>query len=367
MPDFVSQYLPQILELRRALHACPELAHHEQKTQETLWNFLAEHTTLQLCRETDWFYAMHREGDNLPTVVVRADLDAVKNCRGEAFHGCGHDGHSAIVAGLGLCLEGKRIGKNVLLLFEPAEEVGEGAEPIAAWLSSRLEVAQVFGLHNIPGYRVGEVLLRPGCFACASKGFRVILQGRQCHAAYPEQGINPAPALSRLVLALPELIRKIAPEQSRRLLMATVVQLQAGEPDYGISAAQGSLSLTLRASRAEDLLLLQKQIEFLAQAECQAAGLVCSFESCDVFPDTQNPIDCYEGYREAFLHAGLHVRELPDPMRWSEDFGWYLRRWPGLFFGIGAGESCPGLHTDSYEFPDAVLAPAIRAFLALLA
>lgn len=365
MTDCVIQHLEPIAQLRRALHACPELAHREEKTQALLWDFLTQRTSLSLYREAGWFYAMHYEGDHLPTTVVRADLDAVKNSRGAAFHGCGHDGHSAIVAGLGLCLEGKQIGKNVLLLFQPAEEVGEGARPIAAWLAAHFEIAQVFGLHNIPGYAVGEVLLRSGCFACASKGVRIMVQGRQCHAAYPEQGANPAPVLSRLVLALPELIKQIVADQ--HLLMATVVQLQAGEPNYGLSASEGALSLTLRASQAEDLLLLQQKIEALARTQCCAAGLTGTFTYCDEFPDTQNPAAYSTVYRQALERAGLAVRELPEPMRWSEDFGWYLRQWPGLFFGIGAGENCPGLHTDAYEFPDEVLASAIRAFLALLA
>ena len=84
--------------------------------------------------------------------------------------------------------------------------------------------------------------------------------------------------------------------------------------------------------------------------------------------DAGMPVMADPGYVvvRACREAGLPVVELPEPMRWSEDCGWLLRAAPGMFFGIGAGEDAPGLHTDGYAFDDALIAPAVRAFEALL-
>ena len=92
----------------------------------------------------------------------------------------------------------------------------------------------------------------------------------------------------------------------------------------------------------------------------------CEFELRDVFPDTTNDDALFEDALARFRTAGLPVVLLEEPMRWSEDFGWLLKEVPGVYFGIGAGEDHPGLHTEGYAFDDVLIAPALRALEALL-
>ena len=94
--------------------------------------------------------------------------------------------------------------------------------------------------------------------------------------------------------------------------------------------------------------------------------MTCRFETRDAFPDTTNPEALVDDALDRWRRAGLPVRLLEEPMRWSEDFGWYLKRVPGMFFGIGIGEDHPGLHTEAYGFDDAIIEPAVRAFEALI-
>lgn len=262
-------------------------------------------------------------------------------------------------------LEGERTGRNIQLIFQPAEETGEGALQICRSWPGLGRLCALYALHNIPGFPRGAILMRRGCFACASCGHVVSIQGRPAHAAYPGDGANPIELLSRLALETAEMIEGILDGDSR-LLMRTLIGLQAGGENFGLSASEGRLNQTLRGHRKADIDALIARIEARTQAGCEAQGMLCRFELRDVFPDTANDDAVYLDALRRFRRAGLDIVELAEPMRWSEDFGWYLRQVPGLYFGIGAGENSPGLHTDGFCFDDGLIAPALRALEALV-
>lgn len=359
--------MEKIIDLRQALHACPERSGHEERTLQTLSDFLRQNTSLDVEDMGGWLLATHWEGGDLPEVGFRADMDAlpVEGTECDARHGCGHDGHSAILCGLGLLLEGRRNGRNVRLIFQPAEETGEGAKAICDSWQGLDRLTALYALHNIPGFPKGAVLTRRGCFACASCGHIVRIQGRPAHAAYPGDGANPIELLSRLALETPEMISELLAGDGR-LLMRTLIGLRAGGENFGLSASEGQLNQTLRGHRKADIDALIAQIEACARAGCEELGMRCDFELRDVFPDTTNDDALYDDALRRFRAAGLPVLELAEPMRWSEDCGWYFKRVPGFYFGIGDGEDFPGLHTAEYCFDDAVLAPALAALEALL-
>ena len=326
--------------------------------------FLRENTSLEVEAGDGFLTALHREGVGLETLALRADVDAIPGADGPR-HGCGHDGHSAILCALALMLEGRRLGKNVRLIFQGAEETGEGARQVLRALPDLGGASRIYALHNIPGFPLGTLLARKGCFACASEGLIVEIAGRPAHAAYPHEGANPAPLLCRLTLALPGMISKIL-NGGDRLLMHTVVGLRAGGENFGLSASEGRLCLTLRGHRQADIDALAGAIDRFARSECAASGMTARLELRDVFPDTSNPPEVVDEALLKWRGAGLPVMTLNEPMRWSEDFGAYLKKIPGMFFGVGIGETHPGLHTAEYGFDDAVIEPAARAFLALI-
>lgn len=360
-----AKQLEAIVALRRALHACPERSGHEAGTIATIRAFLTEHTALGVRDMGGWLLASHMEGDGLPAIGFRAELDAVPLDGGRAGHRCGHDGHSAILCALGLLLEGARTGRNVHLIFQCAEETGEGAMRVRDGWRGLEELSALYALHNIPGFPRGAVLMRRGCFACASCGHNARIQGRPAHAAYPGDGANPVDALCRLALETPRVIDEVL-AGGDRLLMRTVIGLLAGGENYGVSAWEGRLNQTLRGHRQADIDALIAGIESRANALCREQGLSCAFCLRDVFPDTTNDDAVFDDAMDRFERAGLPVIQLGEPMRWSEDFGWLLKAVPGLYFGIGAGEDCPGLHTEAYGFDDDLIVPALRAFEALL-
>ena len=354
----------KIVALRRALHGCPELSGGEARTLAAVKGFLSENTTLLVEDRGGWLLASHIEGEGLPALAFRADMDAIPGEDGPR-HGCGHDGHCAILCALGLMLEGRKVGANVHLIFQGAEETGEGARRVRESFPELRRVERIYGLHNIPGFEKGAILARAGCFACASEGLIVDVAGRPAHAAYPEQGANPAALLSRAVLAASGMVSEIL-NGDARLLMHTVVGMNVGGENFGLSADRGRLCMTLRGHRQADIDALAGRIEGFVRAGCAEAGMACRFELRDVFPDTTNPAEIVEGAVEKWRAAGLPVRRLSEPMRWSEDFGWYLKEIPGMFFGVGIGEDHPGLHTAAYGFDDGIIERAAEAFFTLI-
>ena len=364
-------YLHWARELRHILHAHPELSGREAWTKACLMDFLREHTHLELFDRGGWFYALYR-GRGGGKVAFRADFDALpmeehtdlpyrSQCHGAA-HKCGHDGHSAALALLGLMLEETGAERDVYLIFQPAEEVGGGGEVCAALLREE-GIGEVYAFHNMPGYPLHTLALRRGTMNCASKGVTFRFEGTPTHASTPELGRNPAGAVAGLVAALPALTRR---EDHRGLVMATVVQIDVGEPAFGISAWQGVLRLTLRAQYQTELDALWEAVADLARQGAEQDGLAMTVEEQDVFPETANHPAGVERVRTAAGRLGLPVVEMDEPMRASEDFGWYLRQAEGALFLLGDGEDHPPLHSADFDFPDQLLETAARLFYALV-
>lgn len=346
----------QITNLRHTLHACPEISGQEKQTKETLQNFLKAHTSLELHDCGKGFYAAHREGTG-NGIAFRADYDALALPEGGAAHLCGHDGHASALCGLALMLEGKTAGRDVFLLFQPAEETGAGAYPCTE-LFEKEQITEIYGAHNLPGFAFGQAYTRTGTFACGSEGMTLKFHGKATHAAYPENGLSPAHAVGELLRQVPEFL---TPEHYTGMVLCTVIGVQMGEKAFGAAAADAEVWLTLRAEHEKDLELLRETVWRTAKDLAGADGLGVEMEEQDVFPATENDPGCAAKVMERCNGKPLEV-----PMRWSEDFGHYLKKCKGAFFGIGAGKDHPALHTITYEYPDDLLEKTAKAFWNLI-
>ncbi|MDD3192712.1 MAG: M20/M25/M40 family metallo-hydrolase [Oscillospiraceae bacterium] len=348
----------KIQRLRAALHACPEVSGKEKETRARLEAFLRENTSLALVDCGSGFYAAHREpGAPGASVALRADYDALALPDGGASHLCGHDGHAAALCGVALQLESRFVGRDVFLLFQPAEETGAGAVGCCE-LFQKERVDEIYGAHNLPGVPLGQVTTRPGTFACASRGVTLRFTGRAAHAAYPEHGLSPAPVVGRFLCDLPALAD---PAQFRGMSLCTVIGVQMGEKAFGAAAASAQVWLTLRGEHDDDLDRLRHLVLERAGELAADCGLGFEISEQDVFPATENAPACAAKVLERC--GGVLLKQ---PMRWSEDFGHYLHHCAGAFFGIGAGTGHPPLHTADYEYPDELLAPTVEAFWQLI-
>ena len=198
--------LNEIIELRHTLHQRAEVSNEEKETAATIASWLEKYAPDRLMTDIGGRGIAARytgRGDG-PHVLIRCELDGLPIpetgemeyfSRNEgASHKCGHDGHMAILAGLEQSLTREPPGKgSVTLLFQPAEETGEGARRVVEDKTfAGLQPDYAFALHNLPGYEEGEIVVSEGVFASASRGIIVRLQGDTSHAAEPQQGRSPA-------------------------------------------------------------------------------------------------------------------------------------------------------------------------------
>lgn len=350
--------------LRQQLHNIPEPSMQEKKTKKTLIEFLQAETDLKIVDCGSWFYAW-KKGVNKTAqgaIAFRADMDAVSLDGKTVGHFCGHDGHSTILAMTGKKLTGKTTNRDVYLIFQPGEETGEGGA-ICSTLIKEKGIAEVYGLHNIPGYAKGAILLRKGTFACASTGLRIHMTGSPTHAAYPENGRNPSETLARLILEVENITREF--QRQGKIVRMTVIGVEIGSNSYGMSASEGEVRFTVRAEKEAEFESYLKEIRKMAEGMARKGGFTLEMEEIERFPDTENHAKEVEKVRGAAQKLGLQTMELPEPMRWSEDFGYYLRECKGAFFGMGDGEEYPQLHTAEYEFPDEILTIAVELLFAI--
>lgn len=357
--------------LRHELHRHPELSMGESWTKGRLMAFLKEHTGLELVDRGHWFYAAYRAGEGKPSIAFRADMDAVpvgepeglvpycSQCPGVG-HKCGHDGHSATLAAFALELEESGADKNVYLLFQHAEETGEGARECAAFLREN-GISEIYAYHNMPGLPLGALAVADGVAQPASTGMILSFTGMKSHASYPEDGRNPAFAIGEMLTAIPGLT---APGRYRGLTLITVIQVNVGERAFGTSAGYGELLLTIRGEYEAELNGLCRTLEAMAKEKARRDGLTCDITYSDTFPETRNHPQAAEKVRRAAQALGVPVAPMKEMFRASEDFGYYTKEIPGAMFYLGSGDA-PPLHTPGFDFPDQLIGTAADMFMEL--
>lgn len=357
--------------LRSTLSACAETSGSEGLTAHIVANFLALYrpdllrTNLGGCGVAAVF-----EGETPgATVLVRCELDGLaledgqQNPEGfapQASHRCGHDGHMVAVAGLAPLLSQRRPSRGrVVLLFQPAEETGQGARLVLddpAFEAFHPDFA--LALHNLPGYPFGAVVCRSGIFASASVGMRVELHGQPAHAAHPESAKPPTFALGELLVALPALSAAATPPHR----MLTITHATMGREAFGITPGEGLLCATLRSASSEDLALFEGEAERMVCEIARARDLSPHITWVERFPATRNDPELVAQLERCAHRFGLTVEQKATPFRWSDDFGYFANVCPSLYFGLGIGEDAPGLHQLDYRFPDAIIPTAVTIF-----
>ena len=364
--------LALVTKLRHELHQHPELSNQERWTKQHLISFLREHTKLEIVEHDLWFYAIYRAGADKPNIAFRADIDAIpmqEPCDLTPYasqvpgvsHKCGHDGHAATLAGFALEIDQQGADKNIFFLFQHAEETGEGAAQCAAFIQEN-NITEIFAYHNLSGIKFQAVAIIDGTIFCASKGMTISMEGAPAHASEPEKGINPAFAIAKIIDAIPGFI---APENTRAMVLCTVIQVNVGETAFGVSASKGELLLTIRAFYEEELDTLQQNLENLAMEQAVQYGLTVGFSYNDCFPGTVNHKESADKIRQVTAAKGFELVEMTDAFRASEDFGHFLKQAKGAIFFIGNGEDYPHLHSYRYDFRDEIIPTAVEMFKGL--
>ncbi len=366
---------------RRDFHRHPETAYEEFRTAgvvaELLRSFgLAVHTGLA----TTGVVATLK--GNVPgegMIGLRADMDALNLRELNTFdhcsrhdgkmHGCGHDGHTAMLLGAAQYLaEQPDFSGTVVFIFQPAEEGEAGAKAmIEAGLFERFPVDAVYGMHNWPGLEAGHFAVHDGPVMSAMDTFDIEIDGQGCHGGMPHLGTDPVLVAGHLITALQSIVsRQLDPLESG---VVSVTRMRGGDA-YNVVPDSVRLSGTCRSFTVG----VQNQLE---QAMAQQVLHICSAFGANgqlsynrVYPSTVNVPEhaeiCAQLAAELVGHEALHRNMAPS--MGAEDFAFMLNERPGayIWLGNGSAEGGKGLHNPHYDFNDAVLPVGASFWVALI-
>ena len=364
---------------RRDLHAHPETGFEERRTSalvaEKLKSFgLRVHKGLGRTGVVGTL----RAGSGKGAIGLRADMDALPLKENNSFahrsrtdgkmHGCGHDGHTAMLLGAAKYLAAtKRFSGTVHFIFQPAEEgLGGGREMVEQGLFKKFNCDSVYGMHNWPGMPFGQFGVRPGPLMASCDLFEIELTGHGCHAAMPHTGADPVVAAAALVLALQTIpSRSVDPIESS---VVSVTQIHAGDA-YSVIPDKVLLRGTTRAFSPAVQKLIERRMKEICAGVAAAHGTKAALRYTRAYPPTVNSAR-ETGTCAAVLERLVGAKNItePKPVMGSEDFSFMLGEKPGCYVFAGSGPVKNGatLHNPAYDFNDALL-PLGAAYWAALA
>lgn len=379
MPDRATEIddlIEPLIAFRRDVHAHPEVGFAEHRTAERIAVALR---ALNLDVHTGiggtGVVAVLKEGSSDRTIGLRADMDALpiqeKTALAYAsrnpgvFHGCGHDGHIAMLLGAAQHLaRTRRFEGTVNFIFQPAEEgLGGARAMVQDGLFKRFPCERVFALHNWPDLPAGVVATRPGPIMAAADKFEIVIEGLGAHAAMPHHTPDAILAASSLVMQLNTIIaRRIAPTASAVL---SVTQIAGGHA-HNVLPAEVKVTGTVRSFDPSVQDRIEASIRQVAEGVGVASGTHVSVSYDRYYPATINDVDAAA---EALEVAGtLATATLaPEPAFTSEDFAFMLQACKGAYLWLGQGreqDNVP-LHHPRYDFNDEVMPLGIRLLTAL--
>ena len=341
---------------RRALHQIPEL---DRDLPETFAYLRAALSPLS-CRLFApmpgslcvWFdfgrgdaIAFRADADALP-IQERTGTEYASRHAG-CMHACGHDGHMAILLELARRLSRKEsLPHNVLLVFQSAEETTGGAKDLCkTGVFEAHNVKAIFGLHLWPGLAPGVIASRKNELMARSCEVNVDIFGKSAHIAKAAEGIDALSAGVSFYQKAMALEAVLPPEVFRLLKFG---KFQSGTVRNALSA-HTHLEGSLRAFQDEIFDSLAQGLDTIGREVEEAFGCTVTIHRTSGYPAVMNPPQLYDRVRECVSFVQLEA-----PSMTAEDFSWYQRRLPGMFFFLGVGDT-PALHADTFDFDETIL------------
>lgn len=377
-------FLPWMSEIRRDLHAHPELGLEEHRTSERVQARLSELKIEFVAglAGTGVVGLIRGRGDGR-VVALRADLDALplqdskdvpyRSQIPGKMHACGHDVHTAILLGAARLLRGRmkaRAGA-VKLIFQPAEETVGGARLLVEQrVLESPRVDAIFGLHVDPDIDIGTVGLRYGQRNASSDDLAITVHGRSCHGAYPYSGVDAIVAAAHVVTALQTVVSRNIDARSSAVVTLGIIE---GGTQRNIVAGEVTMIGTVRSLEPATRELTLRRITEIAQGV--AAGLGARAEvridpSYDPVINHDGMVDLVRSNAERLLGRERVIIQ-SQPNMGVEDFGFYLTRVPGAFYSLGVRNEAAGIvhppHNERFDVDEECLAygAALQALNAL--
>ena len=377
----IAEFEPELTAWRRDFHMHPELNFEEHRTAGIVAQRLREFGCDQVIEGfsgTGVIGLIHGEGGpNGRAIGLRADMDAlpIEERTGAAWasqnagkmHACGHDGHTTMLLGGARYLaETRNFSGTVVLVFQPAEERGGGAEVMVRdGIFQQFPMSRVFGMHNWPGLPAGEFAWREGPIMAAVEQLEIHLQGRGAHGAMPHQGVDPIMVAAAIVQGLQSIVaRNVEPVEAG---VITIGEIRGGFT-HNVIPDSVYMQGTARWFQPAVGALLKERFLHLVPGIAAAFGATAQASMTLYCPATINDPESTRLTVTAAKAVAAQVHEMLKPTMGGEDFAFMLNAKAGSYIMLGAGRGVddPGLHHPEYDFNDAVL-PMGASYWATLA
>ena len=385
-PDQLAADLADLTAIRRDIHRHPETAFEEERTSQIVADKL-----------TSWGIEVHRglaktggvgtlKGDRpgQKTIGLRADMDALhlqeKNDFAHAslhankMHACGHDGHTTMLLGAARHLAAAPdFAGTVHFIFQPAEEgLGGARVMIEEGLFEKFPCDTVYGMHNMPGFPVGQFAIRTGPMLAASDSWEVTFKGTGGHGAMPERGTDPTFVAAQFIVAVQAIVgRNVASNQSAVLSVGHIAAGTHGSPN--VIPSEVLIRGTARSFSPAVRSLLERRLAEVAAGIAQAGGCEAVSKYFRRYPPLVNAAEQTAiAVQAAAMTVGAeNVESNVTPISGAEDFAFMLEKKPGAYIMIGNGgdeqpRGCHHVHTPLYDFNDKILTMGAAYWLNLV-
>jgi hippurate hydrolase len=361
--DRARRFQAELTEIRRDIHAHPELGLEEYRTADLVARKLEE-----------WGIEVHRgvgktgvvgvlrSGNGQGSVGLRADMDALPILEATnlahaskhpgRMHACGHDGHTTMLLGAAKFLaETKNFNGTVNFIFQPAEEgVGGALAMLEDKLFERFPCDFIYGMHNRPGLKVGKFITGPGTRSAGGAFFDIGITGKGAHGAHPQQSIDPVMVACHLATALQTIVSRNVWAQDTAVL--SITRIQAGDA-YNVIPQHAVMAGTVRTMKREVMKLIEDNMRRLSTSIAEGFGATATVDFRVIFAPMVNSADEARAYGDAAaaLVGEANVERFGNPGMGSEDFSFMMERVPGAHINLGNGDSA-ALHNHLYDFND---------------
>jgi len=368
----------EVTKHRRWLHQHPEIGFEVEKTRDYILSVLRklDFDKIEVLANTG-VKAVIRGANSKGVYAFRADMDALEVEEQNAIdfasrykgrmHACGHDGHMAILLGLAkwLHLNKDNLKHDVVLIFQPAEESEGGAYPmIQEGVLADPKVDVIFGLHLFPDIPQGKLGLRSGPVMAQTCEFDIMLRGKSAHGAMPHRGVDALLAACYLVTNLQSIItRKVNPLENA---LITIGKMEAGER-RNVLAENVKMEGIIRTFNDEVYNTIKSNILSLLQGMEKAYEIEGKYEEKTYYPVVNNDLE-WTGKLKNMLSDEILVE--PSQLMIAEDFAYYQKNVPGVYFLLGTGNPSKGyifpLHSNCFNFDEEVLLYGIQLYVDIL-
>ena len=369
--DIATKISPRLLEIRRHIHSHPELSGQEYQTAAFVAGVLSSNGlhVEEGVGKTGVIGELEGNGNSKRTLAIRTDMDALPiqertgldfASRNEGImHACGHDVHTTVGLGTAMILAEmtQHLSGNIRFLFQPAEEIAQGAN----WMvqdGAMNDVSAILGVHVFPSIAGGSIGLRYGALTAAADELEIVILGESGHGARPHEAIDAIWIASQVITTLQQAISRT--QNPLRPVVLSIGQINGGKAP-NIIADRVTLVGTVRSLHPETRQQLPKWIEEIVGNVCQTYGAKYQVDYRQGVPSVQNDYGITQILQSAGEEAwgSDRIEVLPEPSLGAEDFSVYLQHAPGSMFRLGVGfkdrEINHPLHHPQFEVDESAI------------